>query len=143
MRFAMTMDAADPVALAAFWMAALEYTEATPPEGWDSWEVWLRDHDVPEDEWGDGATIADPAGVGPSMTFLKVPERKVAKNRLHLDLVASGGRHVPAAVRLERIRAVVDSLTARGATTIQEHHQGDVLDHVVLADPEGNEFCVV
>ncbi len=72
-----------------------------------------------------------------------MPERKSAKNRLHLDLQASGGRHLLTDVRLERIQAVVDSLTAIGATTIQEHREGDDLDHVVLADPEGNEFCVV
>jgi hypothetical protein len=142
-RFAMTMDAADPVALARFWMVALGYEQAPPPEGWDHWEDWLRDQGVPEAEWGDGATIADPDGVGPSITFLKVPEPKTAKNRLHLDLRASGGRHVDVAVRRTRIRRVVEQLTAIGATALQEHHQGDDLDHVVLADPEGNEFCVV
>ena len=143
MRFAMTMDAADPAALARFWMVALDYVAAPPPAGWDRWEDWLRDQGVPESEWGDGATIADPAGSGPSITFLKVPERKTAKNRLHLDLRASGGRAEDAAVRRSRIRSVVDRLTALGATTLREHRQGGDLDHVVLGDPEGNEFCVV
>ena len=143
MRFAMTMDASDPAALARFWMVALDYVEAPPPAGWDRWEDWLRDQGVPEAEWGDGATIADPAGSGPSITFLKVSEPKTAKNRLHLDLRASGGRQEPAAVRTPRIRDVVERLTALGATTLHEHHQGGDLDHVVLGDPEGNEFCVV
>jgi len=142
-KFALTMDASDPVPLARFWMVALDYVEAAPPAGWDSWAAWLDDQGVPPDERGDGATIADPAGIGPSITFLKVPEQKSAKNRLHLDLQASGGRHVPADVRLQRITAVVDSLTAIGARTLHEHVRGDDLDHVVLADPEGNEFCVV
>jgi Glyoxalase-like domain len=142
-QFAMTMDAADPVALARFWMVALDYVEAAPPAGWSTWEAWLRDQGVPEDEWGDGATIADPRGVGPPITFLKVPEPKRAKNRLHLDLRASGGRHVDADARRARIQAVVAVLTGKGATVLAEHHQGDDLDHVVLADPEGNELCVV
>ncbi len=98
---------------------------------------------MPEDEWGDGAAIEDPAGIGPSITFLKVPEPKTAKNRLHLDLQASGGRHLDADVRDERIRSVVASLTAIGGRVVQEHRRGDVLDHVQLADPEGNELCVV
>jgi hypothetical protein len=142
-KFAMTMDATDPVRLADFWMVALDYAKAAPPAGWDTWEAWLGDHGIPPDEWGDRATIADPAGIGPSISFLKVPEQKTAKNRLHLDLQASGGRHLPADIRRRRITGVVESLTAIGARTIHDHFEGPHLDHVVLADPEGNEFCVV
>ena len=139
----MTVDAADPARLAAFWMVALGYVEAPPPAGWSSWESWLEDQGVPRAEWDDGATIADPAGVGPAITFLKVPEPKSAKNRLHLDLQASGGRRVPADVRRQRIEDVVATLTALGARVLRRHVHDDVLDHVVLADPEGNELCVV
>lgn len=49
-KFAMTMDATDPVQLARFWMVALDYVEAAPPAGWDSWEAWLADQGVPQHE---------------------------------------------------------------------------------------------
>ena len=144
MRFSLTIDAADPVALARFWAVALDYEEASPPTGWATWEAWRRDQGVPEAEWGDGAAIADPQGVGPRISLLRVPEAKRAKNRLHLDLQASGGRHLDAEVRRERIMSVVASLTAIGATVLQAYADDDgCLDHVTLADPEGNEFCVL
>ena len=79
--------------------------------------------DVPQEEWGDGAKLDDPDGVLPDIGFLRVPEGKTAKNRLHLDLQVSGGRHLDQGLRRARIQAEVDS--------------------VVMADPEGNEFCVV
>jgi hypothetical protein len=143
MRFAITVDAASPRALAEFWKVAVDYVDSAPPTGWATWEAWLRDHGVPEDEWDDGATIADPTGAGPSISFLRVPEAKTVKNRVHLDVLASGGRHLSPDVRTERIRAAAARLEALGATFLEEHRIGDVLDHVVLADPEGNEFCIV
>ncbi|WP_243885159.1 VOC family protein [Cellulomonas fengjieae] len=48
---------------------------------------------MPDDELDDGAYLADPAGVLPSLSFLQVPEGKVSKNRVHLDVqVSSSGR---------------------------------------------------
>jgi len=143
MKISITIDAADPRVLAAFWSAALGYVEAGPPTEWPTWEDWFRDHGVPEAEWNDGAAIEDPLSIGPPISILKVPETKTAKNRLHLDLHVSGGRHVDAQVRSSLIEATVLSLTARGATVVGRHDHGAWLDHVVLADPEGNEFCVV
>ncbi len=138
------MDCADPLALAGFWAVALAYVEKPPPEGWDTWEDWLRHFDVPEEEWGDGAALTDPDGVLPAISFLKVPEGKTAKNRLHLDLQVSGGRHLPAAERTERIEATVTRLIEAGAHRHASYEQPDgSLDHVAMADPEGNEFCVV
>lgn len=143
MKFAMTLDAADPQLLARFWATALEYVEAEPPPGWSTWEDWYRDHDVPESEWNDGAALEDPLGRGPSISILKVPEPKSAKNRLHLDLQVSGGRHVDSPTRASLIEAALSSLLDLGATVIERHQHRGELDHVVLADPEGNEFCVV
>ena len=60
-------------------MTALDYVEALPPAGSDSWESWWADQGVPPNELADGATITDPAGVGPRITFLRVPEPKSAK----------------------------------------------------------------
>jgi hypothetical protein len=141
--WSLTFDCADPVALAAFWRLALGYVEASPPEGFANWPEWFTHWGVPPDEWNDGAYIEDPAGVRPGISFLKVPEAKVAKNRVHLDVQAGGGRGEPWAVRWPRVTAAVERLIAAGATAIREDTQDGIPDHMVMADPEGNEFCVL
>jgi hypothetical protein len=105
--------------------------------------VWLRELDVPEDEWDDGASIVDPDGARARISFLKVPEAKSAKNRIHLDVQVGGGRHQPHELRWSRIQAMVERLAAAGGTVLAQVGQGGRPDHVVMADPEGNEFCVV
>lgn len=140
----MTVDCADPGRLARFWCEALGYVEAGPPGGWDTWESWLVDQGVPEVEWNDGANVADPDGVLPGISFLKVPEARTAKNRLHLDLQVTGGRDKPAKERETRIRQEAARLVAAGATVVREVASGNGdLDHFWMADPEGNDFCVV
>jgi hypothetical protein len=98
---------------------------------------------VPREEWGDGAYIEDPEGLRPGISFLKVPESKRAKNRVHLDIQAGGGRGEPQEVRWARVLEAVLRVTEAGATVIREELQDGVPDHFVMADPEGNEFCVV
>ncbi|MBA2463834.1 MAG: VOC family protein [Nocardioidaceae bacterium] len=139
----LTFDCASPALLAGFWKLALGYVDAAPPVGFASWEDWLTHFDVPEDEWDDGAALEDPDGVRPKLSSLKVPEGKVAKNRLHVDLQVSGGRHRPHEERLVRITETVERLESAGASVIREDASEGQLDHVVMADPEGNEFCVV
>jgi hypothetical protein len=141
-----TFDCHDAAGQAHFWKVALGYVDAPPPTGWDTWESWLRHFNVPEDEWGDGAAICDPDGVLPRVGFLKVPEGKSVKNRVHLDVHASGGRHLPHAQRWPQIQAKSAELQALGATVLSSGPAGDdegLPDHFVMADPEGNEFCVV
>ena len=75
--------------------------------------------------------IADPAGVGPTIVFAPVPEPKTVKNRLHIDVNPRG---CDQATELERLLAL-------GARPV-DVGQGDVSWHV-LADPEGNEFCLL
>jgi len=91
----------------------------------------------------DGAYIQDPAGARPGISFLKVPESKVVKNRVHLDVQAGGGRSEPWEVRWPRVTEAVGRLVAAGATVILEDVHDGTPDHVVMADPEGNEFCVL
>jgi hypothetical protein len=129
--------------MASFWKVALGYVEPPPPEGFDTWEQWLTHFEVLEKEWGDGAALDDPDGVGPSISFLKVPEAKVAKNRLHIDVQVAGGRHPPWDLRERRIRDTVDRLCSAGGSVLTEQGFQGQLDHIVMADPEGNEFCVV
>jgi len=85
--FQLVIDCADPEPFARFWAAALGYELEPPPDGFASWDAYRRDLGVPEDELGAGADcIVDPGGRGPRIWFQVVPERKAAKNRLHLDI---------------------------------------------------------
>ena len=142
--YQLVIDCASPEPLARFWAEALHYVIAAPPEGFESWDDFYRSIGVPEDELGIGADrIEDPRGEGPDVWFQVVPERKSIKNRLHIDLYASGGRDVPLETRRERVEAEAARLVALGATRKQAIAE-EGLDHygVVLADPEGNEFDI-
>jgi Glyoxalase-like domain len=141
--WAITFDCADPAALAAFWRLALGYVDGPPPAGSATWEEYLASVGVPSGEWGDGAYIEDPEGLRPGISFLRVPEAKAAKNRVHLDVQAGGGRGEPQEVRWARVLEAVGRLAGAGATVVREDIQDGVPDHFVMADPEGNEFCVL
>jgi Glyoxalase-like domain len=99
---------------------------------------------VAEPGWEDpdGASIVDPAGVGPAIGFLKVPESKKAKNRMHIDIRTAGKPPWDMARREQLIRARVEALQQIGATLVREDYDDALLDHAVMVDPEGNEFCV-
>jgi hypothetical protein len=142
-KWSLTIDCARPARLAEFWALALGYVPAPPPVGFGSWEEWFTHYGVPEEEWDQGASLSDPDEMGPGLSFLQVPESKVAKNRLHLDVQVGGGRNTPWEVRWPRVIEAVERLTAAGATVIREEELQGKPDHVVMADPEGNEFCVL
>jgi hypothetical protein len=142
-RWTVTLDCAQPTRLAEFWALALGYVPKPPPAGFGSWEEWFAHHGIPEEEWDDGAYLCDPDGAGPTLSFLKVPEPKVAKNRVHLDVQAGGGRDTPWEQRWPRVVEAVERLTSAGATVVREHDMDGRPDHVEMADPEGNEFCVL
>ncbi|MBO4204831.1 VOC family protein [Micromonospora echinofusca] len=124
MHWTLGCDAGDPQRLAAFWAQALGYV-AEP--GYDD---------------PDGASIVDPEGVGPAIGFLRVQEGKTAKNRMHIDIRVAGEPPWEMAGRARLIRAKVADLVALGATVVREERYGPELGHVVMRDPEGNEFCV-
>lgn len=108
------VDATDPPAIALFWEAVL------------GWRITFSEHDQVVLE----PPVGSPEdGIAPDLLFLKVPEGKVVKNRLHLDL------------RPEDQAAEVARLEALGAHRVSVG-QVDV-SWVVMADPEGNEFDVL
>jgi hypothetical protein len=142
--FQLTVDCADPDRLARFWAEALRYVVAPPPAGHASWDDFYRSVGVPEEELGGGHDrIVDPAGEGPMLWFQVVPEAKRVKNRLHLDVNASGGRAHPLDLRRERVEAEAERLAALGATRVRTASDVEA-DHyaVAMLDPEGNEFDV-
>jgi Glyoxalase-like domain len=83
-------DAADPARLAEFWAQALGYVTEPPPPGFATWEDFARSIGMPEEEWGDQASVVDPEGLGPRIYIQRVPEPKTTKNRVHLDIRVAG-----------------------------------------------------
>ena len=142
--YQLVIDCTSPEPLARFWAAALHYVIEPPPSGFDSWDDFYRSIGVPEEELGVGAdSIADPNGEGPRIWFQVVPEQKSIKNRLHIDVHASGGRDTPLETRRVLVEAETVRLIALGATR-RDTNVEEGLDHyaVGLTDPEGNEFDV-
>src|SRR5690606_27112437 len=86
--FQITIDCADAKRMMSFWSVALGYVEEPPPAGYLSWHDFLRANGVPIPPTGTIGAIVDPDGVGPRVLFLRVPEHKTVKNRVHLDLRA-------------------------------------------------------
>jgi len=109
------VDAVDPAKVAAFWQAALGWRRTSEEDD----EIVLE---PPEGSAEDG--------VAPDLLFLRVPEKKTVKNRVHLDL------------RPEDQAAEVARLEGLGARRV-DIGQGSEVSWVVMADPEGNEFDVL
>ncbi len=135
-------DCADPDRLAKFWAAALGYKLQDPPEGYDSWEEFLRRMAIPEDQWNSASAVVDPDRVGPRIYFQRVPEGKIVKNRVHLDLNVSGPPGTSLQDRTKRVNAEVERLVEKGATIYRPGIVEDGEYWVVMQDPEANEFCV-
>jgi Glyoxalase-like domain len=146
-RFQLVIDCADPDRLTRFWTEALGYVIESPPEGFESWTAYWRSKGLPDEESYDGNdSIVDPEGAGPRIWFHQVPETKVTKNRLHLDIEASGdrmGRKTPIATRRERVDKLAERLVRLGATLLEVSDATEI-DHyaALMQDPEGNEFDI-
>ena len=110
----LVLDAADHHALADWWCAAIGYRRKDELEPPE--DGWVRPADWP-------VPIVDPEGAGPLFWIVPVPEAKTVKNRMHLDVFGD-------------TREFLD----RGATLLRA--KDDDIEWDVLADPEGNEFCV-
>lgn len=125
-QFQVTFDCAEPERVARFWCEVLGYVVPPPPDG-----------------FANGSTFAciDPSGVGPRLFFQRVPEGKVVKNRLHLDVrVGTGlvGDERLAALEAECARLVpLGAVRVRLLTADSENESC-----LVMQDIEGNEFCL-
>jgi predicted enzyme related to lactoylglutathione lyase len=107
-----TVDCADVRVVGRFWEFMLGWPLEVDPDGSD-------------------AFLTNPRGL-PNLLFQRVPEPKRVKNRVHLDLGPT-----------ERTRdQEVEHLMKAGATVVGDHRNPDGTGWVVMADPEGNEFCV-
>ena len=136
-----TYDCADPGALAGFWREVLGYEYDAPPAGFSSWEEALEAWGVPPERRNDRSAVSDPDGRGPRLFFQKVPEGKTAKNRVHLDVRAAPG--LVGDARMAALEAECARLVALGGERVQRHEPDQMAaGHLVMRDPEGNEFCL-
>ncbi|MGI5164214.1 VOC family protein [Spirillospora sp. CA-253888] len=111
MRLVCTLDCSEPDQLADFWAAVLDYR----PGPYDPPYLGLD----------------DPKGEGPRLLLQRVPEPKMGKNRMHLDLWISD------------MDAEVERVTGLGARVLRGPFDDSGTLTTVLADPEGNEFCLI
>jgi len=145
-----TVDARDPRALSTFWCQALGYIHPGPPgvvlpDGADplsAWDEFLAGIGVPQEQWNTRSAIEDPDGSGPRLFFQQVPEPKTTKNRVHLDVRAAPG--LQGDERMAALEAECTRLVALGATRLMRHEPAPPMSagHLVMADSEGNEFCL-
>jgi hypothetical protein len=137
-----TFDCADPARVAAFWAEALGCQLQAPPGGFQSWDEALEAMGVPPESRNDASAVLDPEGSGPRLFFQRVPERKQVKNRVHLDVRAAPGLEGDA--RMAALEVEAERLISHGATRLQRYEPTPPLGagHIVMADPEGNEFCL-
>ena len=138
----LVFDTADPDREARFWAEALGYQLQPPPDGFDTWPSFLQHQGIPEERWNDASAVVDPDGKGPRIFFQRVPEGKIAKNRMHMDLDVSGGRGTALEARKRGVDAEVARLKTLGATDERGAIERDGEYWVRMNDPEGNEFCV-
>jgi hypothetical protein len=120
------IDCQDLHAQARWWAGVLD------------WQLVYEDNDqaaiAPKHEQDRPLSADEWPTVGPALVFVSVPEGKTIKNRLHLDLAP----HIT-----DDRDALIDSLLARGATRVNVGQDEPGASWTVLADPEGNEFCVL
>ena len=134
-----TFDCAAPGRLARFWCEVLGYVVPPPEEGFDTWADY--EASLPPEDRDSAFACSDPTGVGPRLYFQRVPEAKVVKNRVHLDVRAGTG--LVGAERLATLEAESTRLVALGATQVRVLPADESNEScIVMQDLEGNEFCL-
>ncbi|MFF8729370.1 VOC family protein [Streptomyces sp. NPDC015171] len=138
-QFQVTFDCAEPERVARFWCEVLGYVAPPPPTGFATWDEFRRSQ--PAEEQGSWSACIDPSGVGPRLYFQRVPEGKVAKNRVHLDVRVATG--LTGDERLAALEAECTRLIALGAVRVQLLPADDDNESCIsMQDVEGNEFCL-
>ncbi|MEV0597880.1 VOC family protein [Streptomyces sp. NPDC050315] len=135
-----TFDCAEPERVARFWAEVLGYVLPPPPEGFATWDDFARTL-PPEYQGSAFASCADPSGVGPRLFFQRVPEGKVVKNRVHLDVRVGTG--LVGEERVAALEAECERLVKLGAVRVRLLRADGVNESCLLMqDVEGNEFCL-
>ena len=134
-----TFDCAQPERVARFWCEVLGYVAPPPPEGFATWDDFNRS--LPPEDRDSWFACSDPTGVGPRLYFQRVPEGKVVKNRVHLDVRVGTG--LVGEERLAVLEAECTRLVALGAKRYRLLPADDENESViVMQDVEDNEFCL-
>src|SRR5579872_4542496 len=129
-------DCSDPERVGRFWCEVLGYVVPPPPVGFASWEE--VDRSLPPERRGSAFACVDPTGVGPRLFFQRVPEGKVVKNRVHLDVRVGTG--LVGDERLATLEAECARLVALGAVRVRLLPADDDNEScIVMQDIEGNE----
>ncbi|WP_313662262.1 VOC family protein [Cellulosimicrobium cellulans] len=134
-----TFDCAQPERVARFWCEVLGYVPPSPSEGFATWDD--ANAALPPEQRDAWFACSDPTGVGPRLYFQRVPEGKVVKNRVHLDVRVGSG--LVGAERVATLEAERDRLVALGATCVRVMVADEENEScIVMQDVEGNEFCL-
>ncbi|MGS2615638.1 VOC family protein [Micromonospora sp. LZ34] len=131
-----TFDCIEPERVGRFWCEVLGYV-VPPLEGFATWDDFQ--HSMPPEEQGSWFACVDPSGVGPRLYFQRVPEGKVAKNRVHLDVRVA--YDLEGDERLAALEAECARLVPLGARRERLLYDGTDAC-MVMQDIEGNEFCL-
>jgi hypothetical protein len=138
-QFQVTFDCAEPERVARFWCQVLGYVVPPPPDGFATWDDFGRSQ--PPERQGSDFACMDPSGVGPRLFFQRVPEGKVVKNRVHLDVRVGTG--LVGEQRLATLEAECSRLLPLGAVRVRLLLADDENEScIVMQDIEGNEFCL-
>jgi hypothetical protein len=130
-------DCAQPERVGRFWCEVLGYVAPPPPEGFASWDDYNRS--LPPEDQDSWFACSDPSGVGPRLYFQRVPEGKVVKNRVHLDVRVGTG--LVGEERLATLKAESARLVALGAVQVRVLLADEENESIiVMQDIEGNEF---
>lgn len=148
-RVQVTFDCHDPVKTARFWASALGYIIPGPPgvelgddDPFDAWKAFIAELGIELGPENMGAAIEDPEGIGPRLFFQTVPEDKTVKNRIHLDVRSAPG--LEGEERMEALEAECVRLSEFGGHRLRRVDPDPPMEQgfIIMADPEGNEFCL-
>jgi catechol 2,3-dioxygenase-like lactoylglutathione lyase family enzyme len=132
----------DPARLTEFWAGVLGYVEQPPPPGFESWEAFADEVDIPVERRNDMSAVVDPDGAGPRILFERY-DGGAPNQRIHFDVnVMGGGADVSDDERRSQLheeRLRIEKLG--GSFKRQATGMADEI-WIEMFDPEGNWFCV-